>query len=240
MGNGGQPNLFFKQIKVADEQAAAVEGEQFFIAQIVERCGHRLAAGGGQIGDFLVRDETSHDPFVTDALAFFAGQVEQKFDDAAARIAEDERHEPPLHFEFSASENFHEKLPEVAAFNHQPAQFGQRDDAAFGRLHRQRIIGAERFAEEGHFAKNLPFLEDNFCDFFAFLVLCGDFDAAFGDEKDAVGQLFFNINRLAFFEFHLQMVTHKLGIGLFDGAEDGGYIDIFEKPEIVFFHAGNK
>jgi hypothetical protein len=54
-----QVNLFRKLVQIPDQQSGAVEGEQFFVAKIVQRRGDCLTAGRGEIGNFLVGDGPS-------------------------------------------------------------------------------------------------------------------------------------------------------------------------------------
>ena len=80
------PYFCFQFLQIPNQQARAVECQQFQVTQIVQGGGHCLATGCGEVRDLLVGDKLPYHPFVPNALAFCLGQVHQKLNDAAAAV----------------------------------------------------------------------------------------------------------------------------------------------------------
>ena len=92
------PNLPLQPIQIPHQQTAAVEGDQFFVPEVIQRCCYRLAARGGEVGNFLVGIKLPDDPFVAHPFAFVARGFHQKLHDPAPAVFKHHRFQAAFHF----------------------------------------------------------------------------------------------------------------------------------------------
>ena len=154
-------------------------------------------------------EKLAYHPFVAYALTFSPDQTDQKLHDTAAAVPENEGFQSALHFQLPGTEHLHKKQVQFVALAHQSAQFIQGNNTNRCILECRGKIVAHLFTQQGQFAKHLAPAQNGFGNFFPLLVHDRNFDAAFINEKNAVGQLAGHINRLAFLKGFVQVLRHQ-------------------------------
>ena len=226
-------DLFFQGVEVADEEAAAVEGDEVVAAQFVECSGNGLAGGSGEVGDFLMGEKFFDEDFITDALSLFMGKFAEEFYDSAAAVFEDEGFEALFHFQHAGAHDAEQECLELAVFAVHVVQVAFVHDADGGIFEGLGKIVSFGLAEGDHFAKDLPRAKYGFGQLLAVFSFGSYLDAAFEDEVDFIGIAIRQIDVFSLVELFFDM---QMAFVHFFGTKNAGYVNVLEKPESLFFH----
>ncbi len=227
---------FLQYRQVPDEETVTVIINLIVALQFVEHGAHRLAGGGGQISDVLMRQEGVQQGLEANFAALTMCSVLQELNDAGTAVFEGQSFQSLLcrtQLLCNLTRDFETQFRIGAEQFTCDAATHFEEGHTF--VHGDGRVCTVLFAKDGTFTEQFAFQNKAFEYFFVVFAVGDDFDTAAFHKIDAITVGTLLVNRLVFVQFNDgSVLLDQLLFGVAETAEEVGKQNFIRRPVFLF------